>query len=316
MIANRGPLRFDEGATVHMFTGFAPPGGTIGCAYVASFCNSDYTYGVEYMSFSKNPYSQGVGKSSEGSRITTCASLSTHFIVPNAVFAHEVAHILSAAHLSAPFLNRYIMEPNINNATGGFDITSVRHIMSFLNSNGITCDGHTDQIESYVAEKPTSRPTLRPTPSSRATPQPVPASNGKCFLFQNQVEAPTCIYASTGGNRYACFGKTALLGARASSPCLFSSPRARVLRCAGPLRTGFLTGSSSVRTQSCSASCIVTAGSVCFLATRREQAYSISFLAVADEDVSKIFSREVLVKTNDGTDTTCVPATTICTPSG
>jgi hypothetical protein len=204
------------------------------------------------------------------------------------------------------------MEPNINNATDGFDQTSINRIMSFLNSNDITCDGHSDEIESSVAEKPTSRPTLRPTPSPRPTPQPVPASNGKCFLFQSQVKAPTCIYTSTGGNRYACFGKTALLGARASSPCLFSSPQARVLRCAGPLRTGFLTGSSSVRTQSCSANCIVTSGSVCFLATRREQVYSISFLAVADEDVSKTFSREVLVKTDDGTDS-CVPATTICT---
>jgi Metallo-peptidase family M12 len=68
MIANRGPLRFDEDATVHMFTGFAPPGGTIGCAYVASFCNNEYTYGVEYMSFSINPYSQGVGKSRRSSR--------------------------------------------------------------------------------------------------------------------------------------------------------------------------------------------------------------------------------------------------------
>lgn len=201
------------------------------------------------------------------------------------------------------------MEPNINNAVDGFDRTSVIRIISFLNSDGITCDGHTDQVL-----KPTSRPTLRPTPlpSPRPTPQPFAASSGKCFLFQSQVDAPMCMYTSTGSNRYACFSKTALLGARASSPCLFSSPRARVLRCAGPLRTGFFTGSSSVQTQSCSANCVVTSGSVCFLASRREQVYSISFLAVADEDVSKTFSRDVLVKTNDGTDT-CVTASTTCT---
>jgi hypothetical protein len=202
------------------------------------------------------------------------------------------------------------MEPNINNAAGGFDQTSVLRIMSFLNSDEITCDGHTEK-----ALTPASRPTVRPTPLPSPRPTPPPpftASNGKCFLIQSEVEAPMCIYTSSGGNRYACFGKTVLLGARASSTCLFSDPRARVLRCAGPLRTGVLTESSSVQTQSCSANCVVTSGSVCFLASRREQVYSISFLAVADEDVSKIFSRDVLVKTNDGTDT-CVTATTTCT---
>ena len=185
--------------------------------------------------------------------------------------------------------------------------------MSFLNSVDVTCEGHTTQVGSYIVPKPTTRPTLRPTPrpSPRPTLKPV-TSNSKCFLFQTTVAAPQCVYTSSGGNRYACFGKTSLLGAQASSSCLFSSPRSRVLRCAGPLRTGLFTGSSRVQTQSCSANCVVTSGSVCFLASRREQVYSISFVAVADEDVSKIFSRDVLVKANDGS-ASCVTATTTCT---
>ena len=204
------------------------------------------------------------------------------------------------------------MEPNINNAAGGFDATSVYRIMSFLNSNDVTCDGHTTPVDSYIAPRPSTRPTLRPTPrpSPRPTLKPV-TSNSRCFLSQTIVQTPHCIYTSSGGNRYACFGKASLLGAQASSSCLFSSPRLRVLRCAGQLRTGLATSSSRIQSQSCSANCIVTSGSVCFLASRREKVYTVSFVAVADEDVSKIFSRDVLVKANDGS-TSCVTATTTC----
>ena len=59
MRRNRRSLRFDPDAAVHVFSGVPPPGGTIGCAWVGAFCSS-YSYGLEYMRFTANPYNQGV----------------------------------------------------------------------------------------------------------------------------------------------------------------------------------------------------------------------------------------------------------------
>ncbi|CAB9497651.1 expressed unknown protein [Seminavis robusta] len=302
---SRDSLQFDPDATVHMFTGHSPPDGTIGCAFVGSFCNSDYGYGVEYMSFSSNPYSQGV------------------------VLAHEIGHVLNAPHLEFPFFYNHIMEPNINNAADGFNRWSIIRILSFLNSNGMACVGSAPAVD-FVPATPTAPnlnpsprpPTLRPSAAPSQVPSPLPTSSptgqptkppddGKCRLVGAKPESSPCIYTSTGSSQYACFQASSLLAATASPSCRFESPRIRILRCAGPLQSGFFFGSSRMRTRSCSASCVVMSKSLCFLASEKEQVYSVSFFAVADFDMVKRFTTEVEVKNNDATGS-CETAVTSC----
>lgn len=62
MKKKRASLEIDDDSTVHIFSGFHPPQGTVGCAYVGSLCQNSYAYGIEYMTFSSNPHAQGTGK--------------------------------------------------------------------------------------------------------------------------------------------------------------------------------------------------------------------------------------------------------------
>lgn len=239
------------------------------------------------------------------------------------VLAHEIGHILNANHLFTNTNYMHVMEPNINNAQDGFNIYSINSILNFLNSDQITCDGFTNNLKVPLATLPPSpRPTPLPTPVP--TPQPTPRAvqspsrvqfnqpdDTKCSLYQDGNLEPKCVFKSQEEDKYACFDPSSLLDARATSACLFPTPRARVLRCEGPLRTGQRLGKDRFATSSCSASCVVVGNSLCFRVDDQQQAYTISFVAVADFDVFSIFTTNVHLKDDDGA-ATCDVATTRC----
>jgi len=348
MRGNRRSLGFDSDAIIHIFSGSPPPGGTIGCAWVGAFCSS-YSYGIEYMGFSSNPHSQGVVLAHEighnlvrralfrtcSDRVTFSFYL-THDLFFSRIYVGfvNVAYPQNAPHMATSSSYRHVMEPNINNAADGFSQFSVNRILTFLNSESITCDGTTDSIPTRTPTfPPTLRPTQRPTrmPTKQPTLSPIDAS--KCTIFQDTTHAPICLLTSSSDDKFACYDTSVVLNARATSSCMFPIPRARITRCDGPLRSGRIPQDQVQRdtngnmlppglfeTNSCSASsCVVVSNFVCFRASSQERAYSIQFTAVADVDVSQTFTTEPLVKaselSNGGRlleENDCDVATTVC----
>lgn len=126
---------------------------------------------------------------------------------------------------------------------------------------------------------------------------------------------PVCLEASSDG-KYVCYEASSLLNARATNACMFPMPRINILRCDGRLTRGQFPNGSQMppdvfSTRSCSASnCVVISNYICLRAVNnRNKVYSITYAAVADADVFKVFDTEVMVKA----DSSCDSAETSCT---
>ena len=231
------------------------------------------------------------------------------------------------------------MEPAISNAADGFSNYSINRILSFLNSGEVTCDSVVDNKPPAPAPTPLPTPAPSPRPTRRPTRAPTfapviitkptdPPNNDNdenTCAIQQDLSQESCLYTSSEGGRYACFDAAQLLNAKATSACLFPTPRTRILRCDGRLRTGQLPQNfdgdntdgraatpTLFETETCSATCVVVSKYICLLASAFEQVYTISFSAIADFDVSERYTTDVFVKANDGTNS-CAVASTSCT---
>lgn len=202
----RNNANIDTRAAIHVFTGF-PSFGPLGCAWIGTFCNRDFTYGVEYMSARSSIFSQGV------------------------ILAHELGHNLNAVHFESS-KKEYIMEARLSSGADGFSDSSVDRIRAYLGRKSITCDippGPKPKPTPKPAPKPTPRPTRRPVRRPKPSPNP-PAPTGpkttptgdpsKCHLKRPMY----CVEQEEDGD-FACFGTTEFVAELNKQGCPVESLR-------------------------------------------------------------------------------------------
>jgi hypothetical protein len=147
MARKRQSSTIDPDALIHFFTGY-PSSGLLGCAWRGTLCWSRYSYGVEYITMRSDILTQGV------------------------IFAHEVGHNVNAPHVKSAWREEFIMESTLSTATDGFSEASVGAILSFLNSEDITCDGI---LQAALSSPPSAVPSQDPSATRSLTPSESPS---------------------------------------------------------------------------------------------------------------------------------------------
>lgn len=247
MNQNRDQIGLDPEATFHAFTGYQHRG-TLGCAFIGAVCEyPEYAYGVDYM---------------------TSISLSTQSVI----FTHELAHNLSARHISSEDTAgfRYIMAPSLNNPNDGFSQASIDKILGFLDKEEVSCDtvhfrapsssiqptaSHVPSSEQSISpsdqaslhpsevlavnpsEAPSLQPTISPETSSLGpTLAPLPDVS-RCSVKQVPQD-PICILESEA--LYSCYEATHLMSVQPEPSCSLEQPffaTVRFVACEEKFRT-------------------------------------------------------------------------------
>lgn len=136
----REDMGVDESSAVHMFTGYPPPQGTVGCAWIGVLCDERYAYGVDYVGFTTAVRTQSI------------------------IFAHELGHNLNAHHYVQSG-SSHIMGATLSGGVDGFSQTSIDQIHNFLDD--VQCD------TILTPQPPPIIPTA--TPTKMLTDEEVPS---------------------------------------------------------------------------------------------------------------------------------------------
>jgi hypothetical protein len=233
ILTKRDSLNIGLDSIVHLFSGYGATG-TLGCAWIGTYCDPKFAFGIEYITARSRVFDQGV------------------------MFAHEAGHNMGATHIASTSTN-YIMQPRLSSGLDGFGASSAKSILSFLGSSSVTCDR--DVQSSPTPRVPTPPSPARPSPTPPTRPSPIPPpptpvnpTSPSSTCLRTEVINDWCILQDTTG-KYDCFFLSELAKDLRAMGCVFKSVVSA--SCDGKL----------VQKQSCGDLCLVMTDKICVKAT-------------------------------------------------